>query len=271
MMRPLLERLQILSICSGDISVLFWKMLPLWAVELRFLQLEDVDRSFIEYLRLEYRNPSFFSYTFRKLVKLSYIGEERALKNLIIGNPQLREALLEIDYETFLGDLILKNLPQLETLNMNYHRWPRYTRDHCKSFARMSELQSFTASGPVVLLEEIMHEIGKFDISLKYLYLRVYASDLVNPLLLGDILRLNQLEELVLAENSEEGGYDALFFKYEAQPIEALKKQSVCEFVMQLGGHAAAVKIANQVFSQFNVFFDLKRQNTILSKKPLDP
>lgn len=39
MMRPLLGRLQTLAIRFADTSALLWRMLPLWAVELRYLQL----------------------------------------------------------------------------------------------------------------------------------------------------------------------------------------------------------------------------------------
>lgn len=87
------------------------------------------------------------------------------MEYIVKCNPQSREMLLVVSKDSSRYDQILMNVPQLEALNRTYLAgdYPN-ARVHGALVARMSKLESFTASGSAKASQQIMHEICKFEI-----------------------------------------------------------------------------------------------------------
>lgn len=268
MMRPLLERLQMLSMGFCDGGPLLWKMLPLWCVELRFLQLIFNYPVFNETLIAEYnRHSSRLQYSFRKLVKISVAisgrCSNRVLAYLVKCNPQLREIIFEIAYSIDVYDQILELMPRLEALTVKYDsRTQTDLQAHGATIARLRNLKSFTAIGAAANLRQIIRSLEESETPLEYLHLELGNSNITEEFF-GNILKLNHLKQFKL-----EGTRREWYKKYVVRRIEDecsffhLKKLNAREFGMELGGqgHEAAREIANQVCSRFNVFFGMKKR-----------
>lgn len=202
MLRPLLERLQKLSLIDCTITETFLHILPFWAPELRELDLYLNEKQ----LNLHY---DYLHQPFEKLVKISlayFPGlSNNDLEQILKHNPQLRTISLRtcrsLDHRIF--QTIVAHTPDIVDL---YCGGIILEREDAKYFGQMKNLKSLSLAfengvGLMHVLPAI-HQIAAANIQLKELRLLNvhcggYADELVEV-----ISQFQELEILTIREVS---------------------------------------------------------------------
>lgn len=203
-MRSVLERLQKLKLICCAFSKSFWKALPLWALEMKDLEISHTS----------IKNAVHFEglhQPFRKLEKISFVGVNE-LRNKYVGgilkhNSQLKEIVLYWcrDLDDRILQSIVKYVPNIESIETNAVN----KIGSSKYFGQMNDLKYLMLGHGSFLMAAAVCEMGAANVPLRHLHLcrlNVYGA---TAKFIAGISKLKQLQTLKLT--LPEGLYAAHF------------------------------------------------------------